>query len=432
MRGAAISPEAALRGDRKMRLALSGCLLLSVALFVTRPASGYATFTHLELIDLAWNDSIRPLILRKFPAATGTEIDEAHAYAYGGALIQDLGYYPFGKKFFSDLTHYVRSADFVRALLRNARTADEFAFAIGALSHFVGDSYGHSEAVNRATGIMFADLAKQYGPIVTYEEEPTAHVRTEFGFDDAQIALRRYAPHEYRKHIGFHVSRALLDRAFYETYGLRAPDVLGKPREAIGTYRYAVQHLIPLFAKATIANVRGHLPDAPPNGEALRLESTIAMTDYARYWSQYHHGTTPEDYVLGFLVRLVPRIGILKMLAIKAPTTQTEALFVRSLNDTVAVFKGFLADLVVSGVDDLALFNLDLDTGKPVQPGTYKLTDQTYAELLGKITARGVTVPPGVRRDILAYYGNPKAPIDTKKNAKAWEKVQTELKVLRQ
>jgi hypothetical protein len=407
-------------------------LALCVFLLAPQLSFGYATFTHLELIDLTWNDSIRPLILRKFPASTGAEIDEAHAYAYGGALIQDLGYYPFGKRFFSDLTHYVRSADFVRALLRNAKSVDEFAFGIGALSHFVGDSFGHSLGVNPATGIMFSNLARKYGPIVTYEEEPTAHVRTEFGFDDAQIALRRYAPHEYRRHIGFHVSRVLMDRAFYETYGLRAPDVLGKPRAAVGTYRYAVQHIIPLFAKATIANVRGHLPPDPPDAESLRLESTIAMTDYARYWGQYHHGSTPEDYVLGFLVRLVPKVGTLKVLAIKPPTAETEALFVKSLNEAVTRFRSLLANLTGKSADDLALLNRDLDTGDPVKPGAYKLTDETYAELLAKITARGVTVPTGIRSDILAYYSDPEAPISTKESAKAWAKVQMELGVLRQ
>ena len=92
-------------------------LFLIAAPIATPSLSAYATFTHLELIDLAWNDSIRPLILQRNPAATARELDQAHAYAYGGSLIQDLGYYPFGKKFFSNLTHYVRAGDFVRALL---------------------------------------------------------------------------------------------------------------------------------------------------------------------------------------------------------------------------------------------------------------------------------------------------------------------------
>ena len=170
----------------KSRIAI---MILSIVGSVPQLASGYATFTHEELIDLAWNDSIRPVLLEKYPGTTDAALREAHAYAYGGCLIQDLGYYPFGKELFSDLAHYVRSGDFVVSLLKNARNVNELAFAIGALSHYVGDSIGHSQAVNPSTALTFPGLERKYGPIVTYEEDPTAHVRTEFGFDVAQIAF---------------------------------------------------------------------------------------------------------------------------------------------------------------------------------------------------------------------------------------------------
>jgi hypothetical protein len=406
---------------------------LVATLLASRTLSGYATFTHLELIDLVWDDHIRPLIRQKYHTVTDSELEEAHAYAYGGSLIQDLGYYPFGRKFFSNLAHYVRSGDFVRALLLDAKTANEFAFAIGALAHFVGDSYGHSQAVNPATGITFPDLAKKYGPIVTYEDEPTAHVRTEFGFDVSQIGRWRYAPHAYHDHIGFHVSRPLLERAFYETYGLTVPYILGPPRAAIASYRSSVRHIIPLFAKATIVNVRDHLPRDPPNTELQRLLSAISKTDYAQHWTQYHHGPTLEDHLLRVVILLIPKIGILKILAIKPPTTQTEELFVKSLNNAVEIFKDLLDQLSMSPSSDLALVNRDLDTGNLVKPGAYALTDQTYAELLQKITSRsGLALPSGLRENILAYYSDPNAPIGTKKNGKAWEKVRSELDVLRQ
>ena len=200
----------------------------------------------------AWNGFIQPLLLQRYPGTSEIGLREAHAYAYGGCLIQDLGYYPFGKELFSDLTHYVRSGDFVLALLREAQDVNEFAFAIGALSHYVGDSVGHSEEVNPATALTFPDLAKRYGRLVTFEDDPIAHVRTEFGFDVAQTALSRYAPYEYRKQIGLRVSRAALERAYYETYGLTVRSILGPPRAAIGSYRVAVRRVIPLFAKATI------------------------------------------------------------------------------------------------------------------------------------------------------------------------------------
>ena len=402
--------------------------ILIIAAALPRSAAGYATFTHEELIDLAWNGSIRPLLLRRYPGTGERALLTAHAFAYGGCLIQDLGYYPFGKKLFSDLTHYVRSADFVEALLRNARNVDELAFALGALSHFVGDNVGHSEAVNTSTAITFPKLEKKYGPVVTFEEDPTAHVRTEFGFDVAQIALWRYAPQPYREYIGFRVSRRLLERAFRETYGLSMRSVLGPPFSALSSYRLAVHRLIPLFAKATIVNVRHHLPPDPPDRPQDRLTAAISQTDYARYWSQYHHGPTFEAHLLGILIHLVPKIGILKILAIKPPSTETEDLFVKSLDVALDRFETLLRELDKNGTSGVALANRDLDTGSKVRPGAYKLTDKTYAELLRKLSKTPAPeIPAGLRDDILAYYSDPAAPIETKRHRKAWMRVQAEL-----
>src|SRR5580704_13865431 len=92
------------------RRALVAILIISF-LFPLR--AGYAVLTNEAIIDAAWNAGIRPALLQRFPSATPEELQQAHAYAYGGAIIQDMGYYPFGSRFFSDLTHYVRSGDFV-------------------------------------------------------------------------------------------------------------------------------------------------------------------------------------------------------------------------------------------------------------------------------------------------------------------------------
>lgn len=415
------------------RRSLSIAILVMMSVAAPQLAFGYGTFTHQALIDLAWNNSIRPLLLQRYPGTTESGLREAHAFAYGGCLIQDIGYYPFGKELFSDLTHYVRSGDFVLSLLRNAQNVNDYAFAIGALSHYVGDSIGHSEGVNPSTAITFPDLEKQYGRIVTYEEDPTAHVRTEFGFDVAQVAFSRYAPQQYREQIGFRVSRTLLEKAFYETYGLTVRSVLGPPREAMVSYGTAVRRVIPLFAKATIVNVRRHLPPDPPDPALAQLLDSISQTDYAKYWSQYHHGPTLKDHVLGIIVRLIPKIGILKILAIKPPSSQTEALFVKSLNVALARFQDLLAGLAKNSSGEMALANLDLDTGARVRPGAYRLTDRAYAELLQKVTETGgPPIPAGLREDILAYYADPAAPISTKRNPKAWMKVLAQLEDLEQ
>jgi hypothetical protein len=96
---------------------------------------GYSVLTHEAIVDLLWADHIKKLLLKRFPDATDDQLREAHAYAYGGSVIQDMGYYPFGNKEFSNLVHYVRSGDFVIALLHDAGDINEYAFALGALSH---------------------------------------------------------------------------------------------------------------------------------------------------------------------------------------------------------------------------------------------------------------------------------------------------------
>src|SRR5579872_7352020 len=177
-------------------IARKACLLLLVALYALH-SSAYSVLTHEEVIDLAWNGSIRPLLLQRFPNATPEQLREAHAYAYGGCAIQDMGYYPFGKKFFSNLTHYVRTGDFIATLFREAHTIDEYAFAIGALSHYLGDSIGHSQAINPATAMAFPKLEQKYGRIVTYGESPHGHIRTEFAFDIDELTDTKFAPPTY-------------------------------------------------------------------------------------------------------------------------------------------------------------------------------------------------------------------------------------------
>ena len=144
-----------------------------------------------------------------------------------------LGYYPFGHEFFSNLTHYVRSGEFVNNLIRDSRNVNEYAFALGALSHYVGDNDGHRFATNPSTPIEFPSLGKKYGPIVTYDEAPHAHVRTEFAYDVEQLSRHEFAPVGYMHALGFKVPRKLVERAFFETYGLPLHSVLGHPRAGI-------------------------------------------------------------------------------------------------------------------------------------------------------------------------------------------------------
>jgi hypothetical protein len=164
-----------------------------MCLFLSSPhALAYSILAHEAIIDSTW-DKIRGLLLERFPSATPEELLQAKSYAHGGCLIQDLGYYPHGSRFYSDLTHYVRSGDFIEALLRDAQDLDEYAFALGALAHYAADTNGH-EAVNRAVPLLYPKLARKHGNIVTYEDDPVAHLKTEFGFDVLQVAKAGMPP----------------------------------------------------------------------------------------------------------------------------------------------------------------------------------------------------------------------------------------------
>jgi zinc dependent phospholipase C len=426
--------------------------LLLVLLFAWRqPAPAYSLLTHQQLIDLTWQDAIVPFLLSRYPSLTPQQLDEARSYAYGGCAIQDIGYYPFGDEFFSDLTHYVRSGDFVLALFRNAHSANELAFAIGALTHYIGDSYGHSQATNRAVALQFPKLAARYGNTVNYAQGKHQHVQTEFAFDIDQITHHRLAPLTYLRHIGLNVPVKQLALAFYETYGITEIFTGRGRRFNISTYRFATRTLIPRTAYALTLLHRNHEVADPATPDADAIAKEAAAIAIENNWAGYRHRRASfETHLLAILVVILPKIGPLAMMAIKGPTAATEADYMHSVVSATSAIRNRLylftpvadrrpppAGVIVVPLPAEAenqqhpLINRDLDTGQPVKPGGYSLTDITYATLLDRLTSNPTQpIPPGIKEDVQAYYADPSAPIITKKNPQAWQKVQDELKTL--
>jgi len=448
-------------------------LLLCVFLFAPpRHAEGYSLLTHEQLIDLTWDSSIVPLLLSRYPTLTPAEIEHARAYAYGGCVIQDIGYYPFGDRFFSNLTHYVRTGDFVVNLFRNAGNADELAFAIGALSHYIGDSIGHSEATNLSVPIEFPKLAAKYGSNVNYAEGEHQHVQTEFAFDINEIAQGRFAPVHYFRHVGLEVSTKQLALAFYQTYGLREDFTDTRhSRVNVGTYRFAVHRFIPRIAYATTLLHRKHEPaDPTDNADLQRLTAEIAKVAAENNWDAYRRHAGIGTYTLAGLLYVIPKIGPIKLVSVKGPTAKTEADYIHSVlasvdalnlalrrftppptlgptageaaavdskrspapSDTVLAKPGASQAIPRHSQDpNHPLLNRDLDTGNPVQPSGYRLTDDTYALLLHRIVQTPTTpIPPGIKRDILVYYANLELPFATKKDPAAWATLQQDLTTL--
>jgi hypothetical protein len=397
-------------------------------LFFTRPAVPYSVQTHQELIDLAWKQSIRPILLKHFPTLTDAQLQEAHAYAYGGCAIQDFGYYPFGNKFFSNLTHYVRSGDFVLSLLHNAQTPDELAFAIGSLSHYIGDNFGHSQAVNLSVPVEFPKLQQKFGPSVNYAEDPHAHVQTEFAFDINQLSKRRFAPSAYTRFVGLEVPMDLLRKAFFETYGLRLPDIIGSKQTSIRVYRYAVRRFLPNIARAETILHKKNFPEDTPSPDLDTFTKDLQQASADNDWEKYRKSPGIRSHLYAGFIFILPKIGTLKLLAIKGPTVQTEDLYIKSVNHSITALR-----LVLTNYDqiDRYISNRDLDTGSVVRPGGYLLTDMTYARLLAEITKKSTNVvPTQLKHDLIAYYADAQAPISTKNDPRQWALVQANLKTL--
>jgi hypothetical protein len=414
-----------IRGRRAAEVILALVLGCSMA-DVTR---GYSVLTHEAIIDSMWDKDIKPLLLKRFPSASVDELREAHAHAYGGAIIQDMGYYPFGSKFYSDLTHYVRSGDFVEALIRDSRDLNEYAFAIGALCHYCADNDGHPIATNTSVPILYPKLRQQYGDNVTYAENPAAHLQTEFGFDVLQVARGHYASESYHDFIGFKVSKPLLERAFKETYGIELPSIFTNLDLALGTYRYSVSTLIPTMTMVAWETKKGDIEKQTPGITRDKFLYNLSRADYHKEWGTQYKKPGFVAKVVSVLFRVVPKVGPFKGFSIKPSTPETEKLFMQSFDATVDSYRQMLRKV---GADDLKLQNKDLDTGRPTSAGEYRLADKAYAEILDKLASHKFQqVPQGLRENILAFYGDTNAHIATKKDRGEWQKTLRELTDLR-
>jgi len=402
--------------------------LLAVALVWPAPAGAYAVLSHEAIIDAAWDSHLKPLLLKKYPAATEEDLSRAQAYAYGGAIIQDMGYYPYGSPFFSDLTHYVRSGDFVQALLRDAQNLTEYGFALGALAHYSADTEGHRIGTNRAVPVLYPGLGKKYGDSVAYEDGKLAHVKTEFGFDVLEIAKERYAPDGYHDFIGFEVARRVLDQAFRETYGLELKGVLKDEDKALNSFRRDVSKVIPKATRIAWHLKKDEIKDDVPDATKKRFLYNLSRSNYESEWGRNYKKPSPGEIFLAFLFKLIPKFGPLKVLQFRTPTPETEHMFEASFNATLSLYRKLLND---TGEGTLQLENDNFDVGENTGPGKYRMNDDVHAKLLDEWAEANFTkVTPEAKAELLRFYADPDAPNATKRSAKAWAKVQIQLQQL--
>jgi hypothetical protein len=397
------STQAATKGPLQFVKFVIVATMIFAGLCVPRQAAGYSVLAHEANIDALWDSTIKTLLQARFPEATPEQLLEARAYAYGGCVIQDLGYYPFGSRFFSNLLHYVRTGDFVDALIRDAQNIDEYAFALGALGHYAADNSGHPMAVNRAVPLMYPKLKAEFGNNVTYVQSPKSHVLVEFAFDVVQVAAGAYAPEAYHSYIGFKVAKPPLERAFRDTYGIEMKDLFLSEDLAIATYRHAVGTTIPEMTKVAWGKKRDQIVKVTPGIQRKNVVFNLSRKKYDKeYGSDY---AKPHGFArfLAVVYNLVPKIGPFRSLGFSVPTPEAERLFLESFTSTRERFRQSL-DALRAG--RLRLPNTNFDTGQPAARGEYSLADVTYDELLDKLADRRFAdVSAALSANIVGYYG---------------------------
>jgi hypothetical protein len=410
---------------------LSAVLLLS-SLLPTSISYGYSVLTHEAIVDSLWDTSIKKLLVERFPEATPEDLDNAHAYVYGGCILQDMGYYPFSSKFFSDLTHYVRSGDFIVALIRESQDLDEYAFALGALAHYAADDSGHRLATNLAVPILYPQLRDRFGRTVTYWDNPISHLRTEFGFDVLQVAQGHYDADSYHKFIGFEVSKPVLERAFRDTYGMELKGVFGSLDLALGSFRYSVSNIIPGMTRVAWQLKGDTVVKEIPGMTKKRFLYNLSRSSYEKDFGKGYHRPGFRTRFVSWILTIVPKVGPFKSLKFRAPTPEVEKMFMTSFNATVESYRALL---MKAGGSDFELVNQNFDIGKPTVAGEYLGADLAYDKLLNKLAGhKFVGVSADLRGNILDYYKDRKPPVSppTKKASAEWAKVLEERAQLEQ
>lgn len=421
------------RSLRHCSAALLVAFTAALALMPQR-ADAYSVLSHEEVVDLAWLPQIVPLLEARYPGLTDEQLRTAHAYAYGGSIIQDIGYYPFGSHRFSDMVHYVRSGDFVMTMIRESSDANELAFALGALAHYCGDVDGHP-TINLVTSEQNPKLRARFGPIVTYDENPVAHVRTEFGFDVVEVAHGRYSQENYRDFIGFQVAKPLLERAFLETYGIPLNSIMKNEDLAIGSYRWAVSSLIPKMTKVALVSYKGDIEKETPGFDHKKFVYRLRRTEFEQMYGTQYLKPGFGTRVLAFFISILPKVGPLKSLQVKMPDAMQQDLYLKSMNHTVDAYEQYLGEMrlqtasVTTVMTAPDLKEIDLDTGQPARLGEYQLADESYAELLDTLLHDAKSpMTADVRQSFADFYSTRTEPEWYAKKPKDWERLQADLK----
>lgn len=403
--------------------------VLMLLILLSAQAQAYSVLSHEAMVDAMWDVRIKPLLLAQYPGATPDQFKQAHGYAYGGSIIQDLGYYPHGSEEFSDFTHYVRTGDFILALIHQSKDINELAFALGALSHYLGDLDGHRLATNVGEPLLYPKLEKKFGPVITYEQQPVYHLKTEFGFDVLEVARGNFAPQAYHDFIGFYVAKDVLARAFQDTYGLDLADLFGNFDLAIESYRSAVSRTIPQATRVAWAQKRDEIEQVEPGVSHKRFVYIMKRSSYEKEWGKRLDEPSFWDKLLALVLHLIPPVGPLQALQLKIPTPPVEQLFMGSFSHASTQYDEKLSDLAAGHI---SLPNENCDVGTATKAGQYFLADDIEAFWLHKLAGKKfATATPAIRQQLTSYFGDLRATMKIRQQPSAWKELESDYAALK-
>lgn len=388
-------------------------VLIGVYMFTPNSSKGLGVLTHEAVVDAAWEKTILPLLKERFPQSTEEELTNAHAYAYGGAVSPDMGYYPFGNPYFTDLVHYVRSGEMAEALLTEAQTLNELAFAIGFLSHYYADNYGHPEATNISVPLIYPKMQRKFGDTVTYAENKISHMRMEFGFDVLQTARGNYASKDYHNFIGFKVDTAVLSRAFQKTYGISLKKTFhGHLSFTVEFFRFMVANVFPLITRTAWARRKSDILKVDSTATAKSFRYKNRIREYNKEFGKGYQSPGFFPTLLSVFVRIIPKVGPFRALKFKVPNEKSEKYFVESFDALVARFEKNVKQVNNPG---FSLKNFDFDTGELSQHCEYTIADGTFNKWLLELSDNNFEMASDpIKKDILSYYsGFKKLPVET-------------------
>ena len=385
-------------GPGRVLLAMAVAAVVAAA----RPdaAGAFSVLAHQAVVDRSWDAAIMPALQRRFPLGDPAR---ARAFAYGGSHVADLGYFPLGSELFTELLHYVRTGDFIANLIASARDANEYAFALGALAHWVADTTGHPEATNRVVAELYPELREEFGDEVTYAEDQGSHLQTEFRFDVFQLSRVKGGRDLFHHALQFEVATRALDEAMRSTYGLGLDDLFTSTDAAVLTYRYAFRGLIHeatgIAWQLYEADIKKLDPEMTPAGFVYDLSREDFETEFGKVYAEPGYFSR----FFAFLVKLVPDVGPLRRSVLKPLPPEARERYVAALDHAVARYRSMVA--TAGRRKALELPPQNLDTAEPTRFGEYPPADEAYAALVEKLADEpSRPPPPALRADIERFY----------------------------